>query len=56
MNEKEVIENKNNKDVVLKAVSENGKFLDLVSPELQDDKEVVMEYWSDKKCRRPVKF
>ena len=42
MNEKEVIENKNNKDFVLKAVSENGKFLDLVSPELQDDKEVVM--------------
>ena len=28
MNEKEVIENKNNKDFVLKAVSENGKFLD----------------------------
>ena len=26
MNEKEVIENKNNKDFVLKAVSENGKF------------------------------
>ena len=38
----EVIANKDNKEFALKAVSENGKFLDLVSPILQNDKEVVM--------------
>ena len=42
MEAKEVIDNKDNKEFVLKAVAENGKFLDLVSPELQNDKEVVM--------------
>ena len=39
---KDVIENKDDKEFVLKAVSENGKFLDLVSDELKNDKEVVM--------------
>ena len=38
----EVIKNKDNKEFVLQAVKENGKFLDVVAPELQDDKEVVI--------------
>ena len=42
LTQEEVIENKNNKEFVLKALSDNGKFLELVSPELQNDKEVVM--------------
>ena len=37
MEAKDVIENKDNKEFVLKAVSENGKFLDLVSDELKND-------------------
>ena len=41
MEEKEVIENKDNKEFILKAVSKNGKFLDLASEELKNDKDVV---------------
>ena len=43
MDEKEVIKNKDNKEFILKAVSENGKFLELASKELQNDKEVVLK-------------
>ena len=39
---KDVIENRDNKEFVLKAVSENGKFLDLVSDELKNDKELAL--------------
>ena len=42
MTEKDVIEHRNDKEFILKAVAENGKFLDLASKELQNDKEVVM--------------
>ena len=39
----EVIQNSNNKEFMLKAVSRNGKLLELASPKLQNDKEVVMQ-------------
>ena len=42
MTEEEVKEHSNDREFILKAVAENGKFLDLVSKELQNDKEVVM--------------
>ena len=42
MTEEDVMQNNNNKEFVLEAVKENGKFLDLASKELQDDKKVVM--------------
>ena len=41
MEDKEEIEDYNNKEYVLKKVKENGKNLDLASQELQDDEDVV---------------
>ena len=42
MTAEDVEKNKDNKEYILKAVSENGKILDIVSPELKNDKEIVM--------------
>lgn len=38
-----VLNNCNNKEIILSAVKENGKLLEYASPELQNDKEVVIE-------------
>mgnify|MGYP004491932531 CR=1 FL=1 len=52
LTEEEVIKNKNDKQFILKAVSENGKFLDLVSPELKNDKEVALATVKNSESRR----
>ena len=39
----EIEKNSDNKEIILQAVRESGKNLELASEELQDDKEVVME-------------
>ena len=41
MEVQEIIENRDNREFVLKAVKENGKFLDFVAETFKDDKEVV---------------
>ena len=41
LTEEEVIKNKNDKQFILKAVSENGKFLDLASPEYKMIKKLL---------------
>ena len=41
METQDVIKHGDDKEFVLKAVKEKGKFLDIVSERLKDDKEVV---------------